>query len=104
MDNLENILKSLLPLIIIIVVSWLFSSLGSRLKKQGGTGQDEDRPAEKIFDFLTQTKEEAVQPENDTTEGRPADAVRPIAKSWPGYPAGGPQVTPKPIKPKWWGA
>jgi len=102
MDNPENILKSILPLIIIIVVSWLISSLGSRLKKQNGTIQGEDQLAEKnIFDFLSETKEEAALPENDT---RKADVGTAAGKSWPGYPTGGPPVTANPIKPKWWGA
>ena len=32
--DIENILYSLVPLILIIVFSWLFSFLGSRMKKQ----------------------------------------------------------------------
>jgi len=106
MENLENIFYSILPLIVIIVISWLFSSMGSRLKKQTPSvgGEPEPTPSRRLIDLITEGVEPEVPPGQERGaeipgQARPADAV-----GWPRRTGGGPTVSPKPITPKWWGA
>ncbi len=105
-EKIEHILYSLLPLILIIFVSWFFSFLGSRVKKQ-----TEQAP----FPLKTETDRDAVHlflDEDEVMEspkpaqpfpGLPAPPAGSGPPLWQPQPAG-PQVTPKPIEPKWWGA
>jgi hypothetical protein len=106
MENLENILYSLLPLILIIVFSWLFGSLGSRLKKQAasaGNSTEHREQGEDLFDlFAARSGEQpsASQPGTQNLPPLPSDTT-------PWVPKRGlapPPVTADPIKPKMWGA
>ena len=105
-EKVEHILYSLLPLILIIFVSWFFSFLGSRVKKQ--TEQAPQRPtagpSEDSVDVFLGNDEVVESP-------RPAQPFPGL----PVPPAGSgpnlrqpqptsPQLTPRPIEPKWWGA
>jgi hypothetical protein len=106
MDNLQNILYSLLPLVLIIVFSWLFGLLGSRMKKRAasaGNSTTQREEGEDLFDLFAARSSE--QP--DTTQSAmenlpplPADAA-PWARRRGLNP---PPVTADPIKPKMWGA
>lgn len=108
MDKIENILYSIIPLILIILFSWLFSFLGSKMRKQ----QEETNAAPEkghdyqLIDLLTDQKpvpsaaESQPAPLNWTTAFPAADQRVPKSPATPG----GPQVTPRPIRPKWWGA
>jgi len=107
MDKMENILYSLIPLIIIILISWAFSFLGSKRRGQQDSAETETQtaPRDQLLDFLTQgdDQEERLTVRRDEGGSR----VGPHADwdAWaPGVPTGGPKVTPDPIKPKWWGA
>jgi hypothetical protein len=104
----DNFLYGILPLILIIAVSWFFSFLSAKARKQ--TQQDPRQPQ-------TQT-----QPEKDALElffGADEDAEfrkssqrlpeQAVPRADPGTTLGKPhapdaRVTPKPIEPKWWGA
>lgn len=106
MENLENILYSLLPLIIIIVISWLFSSMGSRLKKQTPSAGGETEPSQsrRLIDFITEGVETET-PAGQEPRGEMPGQERPEgAVVWPRATTRGPTVSPKPITPKWWGA
>jgi len=106
MDNLENILYSLLPLILIIVFSWLFGSLGSRLKKQAEPADNSASRREQgpdLFDIFSPRSGE----QQDASQGR-MDNLPPLpsdATPWaPRRRLAPPPVTADPIKPKMWGA
>jgi hypothetical protein len=102
----ENILYNIAPLILIIAVSWFFSFLASKARKQ--TGQpDRPQPQENRGGLADVFFEE--------DDGRKPEASAPVRgpSSMPPVELGerarqprsvGPQVTAKPIKPKWWGA
>ncbi len=108
MDNTKDILYSLAPLVLIIVFSWLFSFLGSKMKKQGqgAAPQSQREPQAEFIELIS----DAVRGERPgearpgkgacAAAGRPADFT-----TWnPQAIPGGPSVTLAPIKPKWWGA
>jgi hypothetical protein len=106
-EEIEHVLYKLLPLILIIFVSWFFSFLGSRVKKQTQQAPEPQKTegdreaAQLLFD-----EEEAMEPPKpaQSTFGLPLPAQG-AATPAPMLPqASGPLVTPKPIKPKWWGA
>jgi hypothetical protein len=106
MDNLENILYSILPLVLIIIFSWLFGLLGSRMKKQAASAGSSTTHREEggdLFDlFAARSGEQpgASQSGMDNLPPLPADTT-----SWaPKRGLNRPPVTPDPIKPKMWGA
>lgn len=109
MEKIENILYSVVPLLLIILFSWLFSFLSSRMRKQqpeeAVPGQ-EKASDHRLLDLLTDQIEPSPPGEPrsmplDWTKPVPGP-VQPVPKT-PTIP-GGPQVTPRPIRPKWWGA
>ncbi|MCX5860548.1 MAG: hypothetical protein NTW27_00260 [Deltaproteobacteria bacterium] len=107
MDNLENVIYSLIPLVLILLLSWLFSSMGSKAKKQ--LGERERTPAplpgEQLLDLISGAK-----------SGKESSPMEVITKPTNGFAqqttdgwgrrrsSGASEVTPEPIKPKWWGA
>jgi hypothetical protein len=112
MDDIKNVLYSLIPLILIILFSWLFGVLGSKMKKPTEETDvslkrgSEDQP----FDILSAIREAAGQaPEGPVPQGglkisdRTATPIERRAWGTDTGP-GGSNVTPKPITPKWWGA
>ncbi len=106
MENITNVLYSLLPLIVIIFLSWLFSQMGAKAKKRTETTEkgSPSLAGDQIMDILlgkgSTNKEPAPQP-TESPGGSPSmtveswDVQRPVSTSAP---------TPKPITPKWWGA
>jgi len=108
MEKIENILYSIVPLVLIILFSWLFSVLGSKMRKtpEGTDGVQEKGGDYRLIDMLTDQKppprEATLRPE----EIEWANDFPPSAQGTPQSPPipGGPQVTPRPIRPKWWGA
>ncbi len=119
-ENLKDIVYSLLPLVLIIIISWFFSFLGPKMKKQleekAQAGGEEPRNELMEIFFGQGPPKEAGQPAEkpgprsqlpgpDFSMARsavpaPGDAAAPMPI--PRYT--GPTVTPDPIKPKWWGA
>ncbi|MGC8907703.1 MAG: hypothetical protein ACP5M0_09705 [Desulfomonilaceae bacterium] len=105
-ENITNVLYSLLPLIIIIFLSWLFSQMGAKAKRRTETAEKEapSLPGDQIMDILLgkgpSTKDQAPHP-TESPAGSSSmtveswDVQRPVSRSEP---------TPKPITPKWWGA
>ncbi len=107
MDKMDNILYSLIPVVIIILISWAFSFLGSKKRQQSDASETETQktPRDQFADFLSNEdeKDEEIVVRHDMSGDRTGYHVD--AGEWaPDIPAGGPEVTPKPIKPKWWGA
>ncbi len=110
MDDIKNVLYSLIPLILIIVFSWLFGILGGKMKKPPEeTDVSLNRgPEDQPFDILSAIREAAAD-QGPAPQGglkindRTATPIERVA--WgTGKGSGGPNVTPKPITPKWWGA
>ncbi len=100
MENIGPILKSLIPLILIILFSWLFSLLGSKARK---TSENTENSADKnlgdrILEMMREEPEEIPREsagkgpvQIDSRMGMPPQTRTPV-------------VTSKPINPKWWGA
>lgn len=106
--DIENILYSLIPLILIIVFSWLFSFLGSRMKKQAeqGASSSAGRQESSVMDLLTGGKsEDYLFGSEHTAADQVGQAQRLDSADWKTYrDQQAPKVSSKPIKPKWWGA
>jgi hypothetical protein len=109
MDDIKSVLYSLIPLILIIVFSWLFGLLGSKMKKP--TEETEVSlqrgPEDQPLDILSAIKEAAGQgPEPQGGLQITDRTATPIdSGAWGSVTGrGAPSVTPKPITPKWWGA
>jgi hypothetical protein len=104
MEKIDNLLYSLIPLIVIILLSWLFSYLGSRRRKETeGEETSGTRAGDQFFDFFDRSEEEETP--TGATVGRPEVREEFGGGVWSDHPAlRGPEVTAKPIKPKWWGA
>ena len=108
MDEAKNVIFSLIPLILIILFSWLFGLLGKGKKPTQETDlSPEKSPAEVPLDIFAQMRGQTGQAPAGQGEARVDERMAaPIgiragraAKS-----SGAPRVTPKPITPKWWGA
>jgi hypothetical protein len=108
MEKMEDILYSLIPLVIIVLISWLFSFLASKKRKQEDGVEDgpQTSPKNQFLEFLSDEEDddEDLILEKDLNSDK-GDQQRFDLDTWaPDVPTGGPEVTPKPIKPKWWGA
>jgi hypothetical protein len=109
MDDTKNVIWSLVPLILIILFSWLFGVLGNKMKKPKQEGDvattkgAEDQPLD-IFSALKQAAGQLSAPEGGV-EGNDRVPTPTGSQVWrPETGFTGPRVTPKPITPKWWGA
>jgi hypothetical protein len=104
MENMEDSLYRVLPLVLMILFAWIFSYLSKRTKKQGpaASTQPEREPQDEFMDLLSDTAggERRAETPQAWTPGGPADTATWKPQRYPG----GPVVTPAPIKPKWWGA
>ena len=108
MDDIKNVLYSVIPLILIILFSWLFGLLGSKMKKPKEETDaslkvgSEDQP----IDIFGEMREEGDQIPAGQGSLRVTDRRATIdTGAWRARESpGGPRVTPKPITPKWWGA
>lgn len=106
--ELEELLYSLIPLVLIILFSWLFSFLGSRARarmesEDGSRLGDRDDELINIFTNGPEGERSARADDEivlDDEEGFGWDTVKPKDLSDEGAPV----VTPDPIKPRWWGA
>ncbi len=106
MENITNILYSLLPLVVIIFLSWLFSQMGAKAKKRAETQQKESSPlpGDQIIDMIL-GKRGMDDASARTPEDFPTRDPGVPSETWkPNKSGAGPQPTPKPITPKWWGA
>ena len=108
MEKIENILYSIVPLVLIILFSWLFSFLGSKMRKPqeepGATSGDDRDP--QLVDLMIGQKPTppGTEPRSEYPDWSAAfpgpTRQSPITK----LRSGAPKVTSRPIEPKWWGA
>jgi len=106
MENITNILYSLLPLVVIIFLSWLFSQMGAKAKKRAESGQKEppSLPGDHIMDILL-GKGGTDDAQARAPENLPGRSSGTSIETWNvNKPVSGPEPTPKAIRPKWWGA
>jgi hypothetical protein len=107
MEKIENILYSLAPLIIIIFLSWLFSYMGSRARRQAASApkESESQSGDRIMEMLMgkQVDEMPSDRRDEVAGPRPAPSTSMGGWNNQRLPSG-PEPTPKPIKPRWWGA
>jgi hypothetical protein len=104
----EKVLYSLIPLVLIIVFSWLFSFLGSRMKRQNDQTDlsSEEHADDRLIDLIAGRADDdlLMVPGGESAE-RPGEPVQIDSSDWPTYQdPQAPRVTPDPIRPKWWGA
>ncbi len=97
MKDMESILYSLIPLVLIILFSWLFSFLGSKMKKPSENGEQVPGRVlgDRFFDLMKEDAEEVPQQRQPQTT-QPGITIP--------QGSGAPLVSAKPITPKWWGA
>ncbi len=110
--DVRDILFSLIPLILIVIFSWIFSLLGSRMKqkaeeaKESGEGWTEEEFLQLFTrdDEDEERKERYDQSEYPSYQMSDQEAYDYGMQEWERrtVEAGGPVVTPDPIKPKWW--
>ncbi|MEW6347915.1 MAG: hypothetical protein AB1646_02540 [Thermodesulfobacteriota bacterium] len=111
--DVDKLWPSILPIVLIVVVSWLFSFLGSKYKKKDQDARpdaaraqakpDEDLLEKKILEFFGVAEEVEKARQAEQTPGQPMSDIPPTRFGAPRTPQG-PVTTPKPIEPKWWGA
>ncbi len=101
-------LSSVLPLLLLFAFWWIFSMLGSKLKKTGEKSEEPDSPG--LQDRILQMMSGAQDENGNTRLQEPGSASYDAtsAEEQRGYyqgpidPAG--ELKPKPIDPRWWGA
>ncbi len=104
--DLEKLIFSLLPLILIVLFSWLFSFLGSKMKQKA---QEEGVYSEGLHHWEEDDREGLRMVESFEGEEEFGPVIRSDEHAEPGQdihtvapPDGGPRVTPDPIEPKFW--
>ncbi len=105
MDHLHSILSNILPLVLIILFSWLFSFL-ARKKKQAEPAKNSNADTghgEDLFDLFSARSGGEPTASQPGMEDLPPVSSGPIAWRRQG-PLTPPPVTADPIKPKMWGA
>lgn len=105
MQNIEELvrrygseLSSLLPLLLLFAFWWIFSMLGSRLKKTGEKSEEAESTGmqDRILQIMTGAKDEDDDARSQTPNRPSFDA--------PGTEEPIGDFLPKPINPRWWGA
>ncbi|AFM26005.1 hypothetical protein [Desulfomonile tiedjei] len=98
MKDIESILYSLIPLVLIILFSWLFSFLGSKMKKPSENGDQVPGRVlgDRFFDLMKEEESEEVPQQRQPQTPQPGITIP--------QGSGAPLVSAKPITPKWWGA
>lgn len=107
MENLD--IYSLIPLILILVLPWLLSSLGARLRGKAqteeGSTSSTSAAGSQILEFLTVGKPDGAPADAETMRNGPQEMGPNSVGGWERLrQPGAPKVTAKPITPKWWGA
>jgi hypothetical protein len=108
--DLKQLLFSLLPLILIVIFSWLFSSRRSKQNGREDTNETfifNDRE-EVIYEEAAE-KNESFHPTMIPADGYQTENAGPEMLGhhkalYKGRMASQQMISPEPIKPKWWGA
>jgi ABC-type nickel/cobalt efflux system permease component RcnA len=108
--DVEKLVWSLIPLLIIIAISWLFSYLGSKANKarqeaESVSGSDN---RDRLLDLLSFEEEEKEEEMVGAGHAHAEDIRTDEGSQFTDWEAvhrrGAPVVSHDPIKPKWWGA
>lgn len=118
--EIEKLIYSIIPLVLIIFFSWLFSVMGSRMKRQmeeegpgvvkipgvppgAGVAKSSGDPLMDLFGRLGDEK--IVVTEEQETSPRTGGMPQSGSSQWGMYrDPQAPRVSSEPITPKWWGA
>ncbi len=110
MEKITEVLWSLIPLVLIIVFSWLFSLMGSKVKKQtqGKEPMPEEGAGSPILDMFLKVGQEEEEPRTGArlpVKEIPGSPMPLEPGAWNAQNVSSPtQISSKPITPKWWGA
>lgn len=108
--DIEKLVWSLIPLLVIIAISWLFSYLGSKANKarqeaESVSGSDNRDSLLDLLSFEEEEKEdEMAGARRAHTEDIRTDERGQVPDWEAVHRRGAPVVSQDPIKPKWWGA
>ncbi len=105
----EKLIPSLIPIILIIVVSWVFSFLAAKMRKQqqpANESQSTGRGENPLTALLNIGKGDDFFPSGQGGPNvRPGQQAPVDMADWRSYrDPQAPRITSDPIKPKWWGA
>jgi len=101
-------LSSVLPLILLFAFWWIFSMLGSKIRKTGANNSEAESPGlqERLLRTIGGDQIENQEPSGQTTESGSYEVNRPEENpqfNQAGLGRTGP-IQPRPINPRWWGA
>lgn len=106
--DIENLVYSIIPLVLIIFFSWLFSVMGSRMKKQAEEGASNGvrSPGDQLLELFGKPDDEKNVAGEEGRAGTAIGRMPQVGKSrWEMYrDPQAPRVNAEPITPKWWGA
>ncbi len=101
-------LSSVLPLILLFAFWWIFSMLGSKVRKTGASDSEAESPGlqERFLRTIGGDQAGNQEPGSQMTESGSSQVYRP--EESPQYNQGEPgrtgPIQPRPINPRWWGA
>ena len=104
--EIKDLLLSLLPIILIVIFSWLFSSRGSKQKEEEQIEETNFYSDAKEDEFEEAIEKDRVYHPMQKYMERYANREQGgyFQKMMAGYDTSQYSENPKPIKPKWWGA
>jgi hypothetical protein len=101
-------LSSVLPLILLFAFWWIFSMLGSKVRKTGTNNSEAESPGlqERFLRTIGGDQSENQEPRGQMAESGPYEVYRPEENSQnnQGGPGRTGTIQPRPINPRWWGA
>jgi hypothetical protein len=108
--DLEKLLPSAIPILLIIAFSWFLSYLGAKSKKKEPEAQvtqnkqGENLVEKKILEFFGVAEEVEKAKQSEQTPLQTANEASPSGWASPRPSGGAVLPTSKPIEPRWWGA
>jgi hypothetical protein len=111
--DLPPVIYKVLPIIIILLISWLFGMIGAKRKRptdehaqdREHAGEQAQGPTSLSDLFLPPVKEESAPPLTAPNRSEASVHAGYTAQGLDASHIGhGPIVTPDPIEPRWWGS
>ena len=106
--DIENLVYSIIHLVLIIFFSWLFSVMGSRMKKQAEEGSPNGvkTPGDQLLELFGKHDDEKIAVGDERRAVAQTGRMPQVGTSdWEMHrDPRAPRVSTKPITHKWWGA